>query len=395
MRKAIALFLLALLPTLAACHRSQGTAEQAAQGQGPGKSKGKGKDAAPQMMTIGPADSTVAALRRVESGPALSGTLSPKREATIRALVGGSVLETYASQGQRVGQGALLARVDPGALGAGVAAARLALTNARNNLAVAERQEERERTLLAAGAVAEKDLETTRQQTVAARAGVAQAQEQLVAAGNQLGNAAARAPFAGVVSEKQVSVGDIVQLGSALYTVVDPSSLELAASVPAEALQSLAIGMPVEFAVTGYPGRRFTGRITRINPSADPATRQVRVYAELPNSENNLVSGLFAEGRVAAQSRVAIAVPNAAIDRRLGRPAVLKVSNGKVERVEVALGLADEQTDEVEIKSGVVAGDRLLVGAAQQITPGTPVQLTPPGVPGSPGVPERQAELRP
>jgi RND family efflux transporter MFP subunit len=195
-----------------------------------------------------------------------------------------------------------------------------------------------------------------------------------------------------VVSEKQVSIGDIVQLGGALYTVVDPSSLELAASVPAEALTRLALGMPVQFVVTGYPGRRFTGRITRINPSADPATRQVRVYAELPNSENNLVSGLFAEGRVAAQSRLAVAVPNAAIDRRLGRPAVLKVLNGKVERVEVALGLADEQTDQVEIRSGVAAGDLLLVGAAQQITPGTPVRLSPPG---TPAVPERQAELRP
>jgi RND family efflux transporter MFP subunit len=193
-----------------------------------------------------------------------------------------------------------------------------------------------------------------------------------------------------------VSAGDIVQPGSALFTIVDPSSLELEGSVAAEDLAAIQLATPVQFTVTGYPGRTFTGHITRINPSADPSTRQVRVYAELPNGGYDLVSGLFAEGRVASQAHDALTLPADAIDRRMARPAVLRVANGKVERVDVALGLLDERTDRVEVKQGVREGDIVLLGAAQQITPGTAVQLgapqpaeqpaqgAPPATPGPP-----------
>lgn len=339
--------------------------------------KAAAQAAPPPAVQIGPTDAVAAALGRIENGPALSGTLTAKREATLRAEIAGGVVATYAREGQQVSAGALLARLDPGSLGDAAASARLAVTNARSSLQVAERQEERQRTLLAAGAVAQREVETAHQSTVAARAAVAQAEAQLSSARKQLGNAEVRAPFAGVVSEKQVSIGDVVQVGGALYTVVDPSSLELEAAVPATALADLAAGMPVQFSVTGFPDRRFTGRVARINPSADPETRQVRVYAEIPNYERALVGGLFAEGRVATRSLMAVTLPAAAIDRRLGKPAVLKVQSGKVQRVEVALGLTDEQTDRVEIKQGVAAGDLVLVGAAQQIAPGTPVRLDP------------------
>jgi RND family efflux transporter MFP subunit len=135
--------------------------------------------------------------------------------------------------------------------------------------------------------------------------------------------------------------------------------------------------VPVEFTVTGYTGRTFRGRITRINPAVDPATRQVRVYAEIPNPGNDLVSGLYAEGRVESESRTALTVPSGAIDRRMAKPAVMRVRDGKVERVEVQLGLVDDREQRVEIQRGVEAGDVVLMGASQEIQPGTPVRLAP------------------
>jgi RND family efflux transporter MFP subunit len=287
------------------------------------------------------------------------------------------VLETYAEPGQAVRRGQLLARLDSTSLTDVYNSAKAAVESARNNLAVAEREAQRQQVLVQAGAVAQRNVETAQQSVVSARATLAQARSQVANAEKQIGYTRVTAPFVGVVSERPASAGDVVQSGTALYTVVDPSILQLEASVPSEQLASLRVGSPVEFTVTGYAGRDFRGQIIRINPSADPATRQVRVYAEIPNAGNALVAGLYAEGRVASQSRTSLTLPEAAIDRRMAKPAVLRVRDGKVERVEVEIGLVDDREQRVEVRRGVAPGDVVLVGSAQEIAPGTPVHLAP------------------
>jgi RND family efflux transporter MFP subunit len=173
-----------------------------------------------------------------------------------------------------------------------------------------------------------------------------------------------------------VSTGDVVSVGTALYTVVDPSSMRLEASVPAEQLGQVRLGAQVRFTVNGYPGRQFLGRISRVSPVADPTTRQVQIIASIPNAGNRLVAGLFAEGRVASETREAIVVPATAVDQRGVTPTVVRVKNGRAEKVQVELGLADEGTERVEIRRGVQAGDTLLLGQAQGISPNTPVRVS-------------------
>ncbi len=353
---------LILCCALAACGRGK---EQAAE------------DQQPPEIVLGPADTAVVVQAPIAAGPALSGTLTATEEATVRPVLGGTVLEASIEPGERVAKGQVLARIDTAALEDSLQSARSAVTTARSQLSLARREEERQRALVAAGAVARRNIETAEQQTVAARAQLAQAQAQLAQAQEQLGNTRITAPFAGVVSEKPFSVGDVVQPGTALYTIVDPSSLELEAAVSAGQLEALRIGAPVSFTVNGLPSRTFEGRITRINPAVDPATRQVRVYAEIPNTDGELVAGLFAEGRIATQKRDGLTVPADAIDRTMQRPAVLVVREGRVRRIDVQLGLRDEQAQRVEIRRGVQAGEVVLVGAAQEIPPGTPVRLAP------------------
>lgn len=344
---------------------------------GRGKDKDAAKNAPPPEIVLGPADTALVVRGPVETGPALSGTLQPQVEATIRAQSSGTVLEALAQPGETVRAGQTIARIDTAALNEGLTSARAAVNTARSGLTLAQREEERQRILAEAGIVAARNVETARQQVVAARAQLAQAEAQLSTVREQLGNTRATAPFTGVVSDRPVNAGDVVQPGTALYTIVDPSSLELEASVPAEQLAALRPGAPVEFSVNGFPGRVFRGRITRINPTADPATRQVRVYAEIPNEQAELVGGLFAEGRVTTRAQIGLTVPETAIDRRMGRPAVVRVHEGKVQRVEVELGIADERAQRVEIRRGVEEGDVVLLGAAQELTPGTPVRLAP------------------
>jgi multidrug efflux pump subunit AcrA (membrane-fusion protein) len=120
--------------------------------------------------------------------------------------------------------------------------------------------------------------------------------------------------ISGVVSERSVSAGDVVQPGAATFTVVDPSSMRLEAAIPADELSTVHVGLPVTFTVSGYPGRSFTGRVTRVNPTADPSTRQVRLIASIPNSNGQLVGGLFATGRLASEMKNGLTAPVAAID---------------------------------------------------------------------------------
>ncbi|HSB55333.1 MAG TPA: efflux RND transporter periplasmic adaptor subunit, partial [Gemmatimonadales bacterium] len=144
-------------------------------------------------------------------------------------------------------------------------------------------------------------------------------------------------------------------------------------TVPADQLEGLKVGTSVSFAVAGVGD--LEGRITRINPAVDPATRQVRLTVGVPNTGGRLLAGLFADGRVATSTRKSIVAPSGAVDRRGIRPFVVRLKSGRVERVEVQLGLIDEAHEQMEIQSGLAPGDTLLLGGARGLSPGTVVRV--------------------
>ena len=331
-----------------------------------------------ETMVVGPENITVATNGSIMTGPSISGTLEPEREAVLRAQVAGSVLQTYADQGQAVNAGTVLARIDATGIQDAYTSARAGLISARNAADVAAKDLARNQKLLAAGAIAERDIDQSRRTAIAAQAALEDANSRLASAEKAYRSTTVTAPFSGVVSERPVSAGDVVQPGSALFTVVDPSSMRLEASVPAEQLASIRIGVPVNFTVSGYPGRQFVGRITRINPTADPTTRQVRIYVSIPNAGRALVGGLFANGRMSSATRTGLVVPTSAVDVRGSAPSVMRIRQGKVEKVPVQVGLTDRSSETIEVLSGLQAGDTLLLGAAQGITPGTAVRVSAP-----------------
>ena len=333
-----------------------------------------------ETIMVGPENIAVATTGAIMSGPALSGTLEPEREAVLRAQVQGSVLQTYADQGQAVSAGTVLARIDASGIQDAYSSARAGVVAARNSADIAARDLARNEKLLAAGAIAERDIEQSRRASIAAQAALEDANSRLAAAEKQFRSTTVTAPFGGVVSERPVSAGDIVQPGTPLFTVVDPSSMRLEASVPAEQLSSIRVGVPVTFTVSGYPGRDFVGHIVRVNPTADPTTRQVRIYVSIPNAGRTLVGGLFATGRMSTATRTGLVVPTTAVDVRGTAPSVVRVKGGKAEKVQIQVGVTDKASETVEVLSGLQAGDTLLLGAAQGITPGTPVKISaPPG----------------
>jgi RND family efflux transporter MFP subunit len=327
-------------------------------------------------MTVGPENIAIVKSQEIRSGPAISGSLTPEEQATVRAEVGGPVLQTYVEQGQHVNKGSPLVRIDDATLRETVLSARAALSTAQNSADIAKKQVDRNTALLKAGAIAERDVEVVANQYSAAASQVANAKAMLANAEKQLSKTSVVSPFTGIVSARQVSAGDVVQPGGALYTIVNPASMRLEASVPADQLSEIRLGVPVDFTVNGYPTRSFTGHITSINPIADPATRQVRIIVTLPNTGGVLVGGLFADGHVASEVRTAPVLPLAAVDERSLRPFVMRIKGGLVEKAEVELGIRDATSETVEIRSGVQPGDTILLGAARGISEKTPIKVS-------------------
>jgi len=327
------------------------------------------------VVLIGRENIAVAKLEELRSGPAISGSLEAKTEAKVRAQFLGQVERTFADEGQRVRRGMSLAHLEDNAVRDAYLSAKSAVRSAESTLQNARRNAERATRLTQAGAVPERDLETAQLNVTNAEGALADAQARLALNEKNLSNTMVRAPISGTVSRRAVDAGDVVQIGTELFTIVDLSSLRLEATVPVEEIDRLKVGSPVEFNVSGYD-RGFTGRIDRINPAVDPATRQVRIYVAIPNPEQSLVSGLYAEGRVATDARRTVAVPTSAVDRRGTAPVIHRLKGGKVGVVPVRTGVQDEATELMEILSGVSPGDTVLLGSAQGVTEGAAVRIS-------------------
>lgn len=340
----------------------------------------KSADAAETLapVVIGPENIGVAAKTTLLDGPSISGTLGAEREARVRAELGGSVLEVFAEPGQAVKAGQVLAQLEPQTAREQATFTEALVRSLQNDLRLQQRNLERDKRLAAAGALSTRTVEADSLAVSQVEASLAEANARQVVARRALERSSVRAPFAGIVSDQMASVGDVVKDGTELFTIIDPSSLRLEAQVPADALARLKVGTPVHFTVSGFRDEPLVGRVTRIYPSVDPATRQVRILVTVPNPNKQLVVGLFAEGRVIVVSREAVTVPKGAIDLTGVRPMVSGVSGGVVERHEVQVGLEDAATEQVEITEGLAAGDTVLTGSVRGLPEGTPVRAQAP-----------------
>jgi RND family efflux transporter MFP subunit len=353
-----------------------GAAMLAAACGGNGTAPAPADTGAAARVSIGPESVVTVSTDEIRTGPLLSGELRAAREATVRAKMPGSVLEVRANEGQAVRRGAVIARIEARPLQDALVSSQSAVRSAEQSLAVAEREAERTASLVKGGALAERDLELARSAVTGAQAQLADARSRLASVRQQLDDAIVTAPISGVVSGRPANAGDVVSPGTPIATIIDPSSMLLEASVPSEALAALRLGTSVEFEVRGYPGQTFDGHIERVAPAVDPVTRQVTIFVDVPNTRGQLVAGLFAEGRVTSERRRAVVVPATAVDTSGQSPWVLRLRDGRAERVPVTLGVRDDRSERVEILSGIETGDVLLTGAARAVTPGTPVTVS-------------------
>lgn len=313
---------------------------------------------------------------RVSSGPVVSGQLTPAREASVRALVGGSLVALTVDRGQSVTAGAEVARIASRDLDAARTSAEAGVRSAEAALAVTKNEAQRTDSLVKGGALASRELEQATSNVAAAEAQVAAARARVRTVSQQIEDTSVKAPFAGVVSARPASLGDVVSPGAELLTIIDLSSMRLEALVPSEELATIRLDSKVTFTIRGASGE-YVGRVDRINPTADPVTRQVSIFVSLPNRGGRLVAGLFAEGRIETAIRDGLVIPLSAVDETGVKPVVTRVRSGTAERAVVTLGVRQPATETIEVTSGLSAGDVLVIGSAKNVANGAPVRLVP------------------
>jgi RND family efflux transporter MFP subunit len=160
--------------------------------------------------------------------------------------------------------------------------------------------------------------------------------------------------------------------------VVDLSRLELAAEVPASDIAAARVGGQVEFRVDGMGAQLYRGTVERINPTADPRSRMVRVYVRLDNAGGELKGGMFAKGRLASSTmREALMIPAGTVRDEGGESVVMVLEGEVVRRRPVTLGLRDEAGDAVEVVSGLEVGEKVLNASLGNLRAGDRVRVGP------------------
>ncbi len=370
---------------LAAAAATAGCGAKPANGASGAKARG-----AADVATLNAADVAVARLAQLREGIPLSGALEPKVRITVGAPFAEQLVEMYVNEGDRVDSGQALAKFKDQVLAAAADYAAADVASQRMNVRVAQADSARAVTLFAEGAIAQRDRDNALAALEAARSRLSLAVSQEANAQDRLKSAVVRAPAAGVISKRYAQAGDRVDNGKPVLELVDTRVLQLAASVPTEWLSELKVGRAVSLKVAQMDSNAVSGRISRINPTADPATRQIQIYVDVPNPREALVGGLFVSGRVLTREAAnAVAVPAVAV-RREGEartPYVYVVRAGKIVRRAASVGIADDDQALAEIRSGVAAGDTVVVGPIEGLVDGTPVQIAAGGA--APAVPAR------
>jgi len=377
---------LALL-TLAACSK---TPEAGAAGGPPGDGKGGGASGAasaakggapggagrgPSALVLGPTDVSNVATHTIEASIPISGDLKPIEEIVVRARVEGDVLQVLAREGDRVRVGQLLARFENAVQEGEQASATADRESARADVANAQWNADQSDELFKAGAIPERDLRTAQQTLAAAKARLAAAEARLRAATQNAQDTRITSPTNGVVATRTVESGERVSRGATLFTVVRNDVLELEATVPARLANELKVSQLVRFASTG---RSMEGRVARISPTINPASRTITVYVQVPNRDGAIKGNAFATGRVVGQTLAnTLAIPTPAVRQsaRGDAPFVYRIVGGKVEAADVELGVVDETLNMTQVLRGLSVGDQIVVGNVGALGRGVEVRV--------------------
>jgi RND family efflux transporter MFP subunit len=327
-------------------------------------------------LLVAPEDVHVIHNSALTSGPAITGSIQPERRADLRAEVQAIVMQVFKENGDPVHRGDVLVRLDDTAIRDALASAEAAQRASEQAYEQAQRQYERMKTLRASGMASAQALDDAEGRRNSALSDVEAAKARVVLARQQLQRTEVRAPFDGVVSERKASPGDTAQVGKELLKVIDPTSMRFEALVSSDHVGEVKPGQSVAFRVNGYGEQEFAGKVRRVNPAANPTTRQVEVLVDFVGEKQPRLAGLYAEGRLETESHASLTIPASAIVRDGDRSSAFRVKDGKLQKVPLGIAERDPRTGDYVVASGLAEGDRVIRYPTALLKDGQAVQAT-------------------
>lgn len=332
-----------------------------AEGGGPGGAPAGGPPGGMQL----PVETTTLAPRSLAGGVAAVGSLRADEQVVVRPEVSGRIAQIHFTEGGTVRAGQPLFSLD-------ASLARAALNEASANLENSRRAATRANQLLGDQLIARADVDR-------ARAALGVDQARVASARAALSKMTLTAPFSGQVGLREVSVGEVVNAGQALVTLVRLDPIEVDFSVPENQLAALQRGQRIRVEVDAYPGDAFGGEVVAIDPVVDANSRSTRLRARIANPDGRLRPGQFARLQldVGTGDANALLVPEQALMQDGQTRFVYTVVDGKAKRTEVQTGTRTPGF--VQVTRGLKAGDVVITAgqAKPMMRDGVPVMATP------------------
>ena len=309
--------------------------------------------------TATPVDIAEARLRTLQTRFEAVGTARARESIEVVAQLAGRISALGFEEGQWVDVGQVLVELDD-------AREQAELREANAQLQEARRQLSRARTMLQSNTISQAQVDELSASVDATEARGAVIQ-------TRLRDRVVKAPFAGVVGLREVSLGAYVEPQRRITTLDDITTLRIEFSVPERFLQRLQLGLTVIATSAAFPDQAFRGELNRMDTRINPATRAIRVQAEFSNEQGRLRPGMFMRVELILDEREAVVVPEAAVVSEGNQHYVFRVHDDRVEWQTVELGQRRE--GEVEIRSGLDAGDPVVVAGVHRLRHGATIRV--------------------
>lgn len=360
MTRSLAALALAISLVLAGC----GSGEPAAEGDGDeATAQVEGREEGEKKVEAVPVEVSAVARRPISASFSGTANLEAPGEAQVVAKTSGVLLELLVEEGDQVKAGQVLARIDS-------ERPRLEMERARATVRKLENNYRRSQELLESKLVSAEASDQIRYDLEAARAGYQMAQL-------ELSYTNIVAPIDGVIAARAVKTGNLIQLNSSLFRIVDNSRLEAVLNVPERDLATMKEGLAVRMTADAMPGQSFEGRIDRVSPVVDAGSGTFRVVTAFAGGEG-LRPGMFGRIEVVYDQRSnALTVPRSALLQDAGETAVFTVRDSKAVRVPIEIGHLSGEL--AEVRKGLEEGEQVVTAGKIALRDGATVEvLNPP-----------------
>ncbi len=320
--------------------------------------------------------------RLLAQGLALSGALKAVNSAFIKARVPGELQGLTVREGDLVKAGQTVARVDATEYASRVKQAQEQADSAKAQIEIAQRQFDNNRALVDQGFISKTALDTSSSNLVSAQANHKAAMASVEVARKSVEDTVLRSPISGVVSQRLAQPGERVGIDARVLEIVDLSRLELEAAISAADSVDVAVGQSASLQIEGA-SQTVTGRVVRINPSAQAGSRSVLLYLAIANPAG-LRQGLFAQGTLGTAQRSMLTVPLTAVRTDKPAPYVQTIENRQVVQRTVELGPRGDADGELMVGiTGVAENTFVIRGALGALRAGTTVKFSDSAVPAA------------